>query len=73
VISAAVLIGYQTIRNLTEQYDYLTVVTPTQVWPFVLHGWFLALVMLLAAITGAGRTFEAPDGSETKRPPADVA
>ena len=64
-----VLIGYQTIRNLESQYDFVTAVSPTEVWPFVLHGWFLAAVMLLAAITGFGRRYEAADGSETKTPP----
>ena len=63
-----VLIGYQTIRNLTDTYDFVTVVSPTSVWPYVLHGWFLAIVMLAAAITGFGRRYEAPDGSETKEP-----
>jgi hypothetical protein len=46
-------------------------VSPTEVWPFVLHGWFLAAVMLIAALTGFGRTYEAADGSETKTPPED--
>ncbi len=64
-----VLIGYQTIRNLRENYDFIEVIPPTDVWPYVLHGWFLAGVMLLAALTGFGRTFEAADGSETRTPP----
>lgn len=64
-----VLIGYQTIRNLEANYDFITVVSPTQVWPWVLHGWFLALTMLVAAITGFGRQYEAADGSPTKTPP----
>lgn len=64
-----VLIGYQTIRTLESQYDFVHAVPPTDVWPFVLHGWFLAAVMLIAAITGFGRTYEAADGSETKTPP----
>jgi Na+/H+ antiporter NhaC len=64
-----VLIGYSTISNLTETYDFVTVVPPDQVWPFVLHGWFLAVVMLVAALTGFGRTYEAPDGSQTKTKP----
>ena len=64
-----VLIGYQTIRNLESQYDFVQAVSPTEVWPYVLHGWFLALVMLGAAITGFGRTYEAEDGSQTKTPP----
>jgi Na+/H+ antiporter NhaC len=66
-----VLIGYQTIRNLEGTYDFVSVVSPTQVWPFVFHGWFLAAVMLIAALTGFGRTYEAKDGSQTKTPPAD--
>jgi Na+/H+ antiporter NhaC len=64
-----VLIGYQTIRGLESAYDFVEAVPPTDVWPFVLHGWFLAAVMLFAAITGFGRTYEAPDGSETRVPP----
>jgi len=61
-----VLIGYQTIRVLEGQYDFITPVSPTEVWPFVLHGWFLALVMLVAAISGFGRRFEGPDGKPVK-------
>ena len=60
------LIGYATIRGLEETYDFVTVVPPTDVWPFVMHGWLLAIVMLIAACTGLGRRFEAPDGSPTK-------
>jgi len=65
-----VLIGYSTIRNLQSEYDFIQVVSPTEVWPFVLHGWFLALVMLIAAISGFGRTYEAADGSESSTPPS---
>ena len=66
-----VLIGYQTIRTLESQYDFVEAVAPTEVWMYVLHGWFLAAVMLIAAITGFGRTYETADGSESKEPPAD--
>lgn len=65
-----VLIGYQTIRTLESQYDFVQVVSPTEVWQYVLHGWFLAAIMLIAALTGFGRMYEAADGSETKSPPA---
>ena len=58
-----VLIGCQTIRNLAQTSPSIVVVSPTEVWPFVLHGWFLAIVMLFAAITGFGRRFEPPDAS----------
>ncbi len=67
-----VLIGYQTIRTLESQYDFVQAVAPTEVWRFVLHGWFLAAVMLIAALTGFGRTYEAGDGSETKQRPRNM-
>ena len=63
-----VLIRYQTIRNLQDTYDFIEVVSPTEVWPFVLHGWFLAGMMLMAEITGFGRMYEAPDGSPVRKP-----
>jgi Na+/H+ antiporter NhaC len=66
-----VLIGYATIRALADRYDFVTLVAPTEVWRYVLHGWFLAIVMLIAAITGFGRRYEAQDGSETKVMPPD--
>ncbi|MFO7903610.1 MAG: hypothetical protein ACQESR_22695 [Planctomycetota bacterium] len=65
------LIGYQTIQNLAPKYEFLKVVSPTEIRPFVLHGWFLALVMLVAAITGFGRMFEAGDGFPTRQNPRD--
>lgn len=68
-----VLIGYQTIRTLESQYDFVQAVPPTDVWRFVLHGWFLAAVMLIAALTGFGRTYESADGSQTKTPPEDYS
>jgi len=49
-----VLIGYVTLTNLTASYPALPVVNPTEVWPFVFHGWFLVAVMFIAAATGWG-------------------
>jgi Na+/H+ antiporter NhaC len=68
-----VLIGYQTIRTLESQYEFVQAVPPTEVWFYVLHGWFLAIVMLIAALTGFGRRYEDTDGSETKTPPEDYS
>lgn len=64
-----VLIGYQTIRTLETQYDFVQAVPPTEVWRFVLHGWFLAAVMLIAALTGFGRRYEDADGAESRTNP----
>ncbi len=43
--------GIQLILNAVV--DYLP--SPTEVWPYVFHGWFLVVVMYTAAITGFGR------------------
>jgi Na+/H+ antiporter NhaC len=53
-----VLIGYVTLTNLTESYPALPVVSPTDVWMYVFHGWFLLFVMFGAAATGIGHKKE---------------
>jgi len=53
--SGGVLIGYATITMMHKELPWLTVVPPTEVWPYVFHGWFLVTVMFLAAVTGFGR------------------
>jgi Na+/H+ antiporter NhaC len=53
-----VLIGYVTLSSLTESYPALPVVSPTDVWMYVFHGWFLLFVMFGAAATGIGHQKE---------------
>ncbi len=54
-----VLIAYVTLNSLKETtFPNLPVVSPTDVWPYVFHGWFLVMIMYMAAITGFGRRFE---------------
>ena len=67
--SGGVLIGYQTIRNLAADLDFVRIVSPTEVWPWVFHGWLLTGIMLMAAITGFGRRYEGPDGEELLEAP----
>lgn len=64
--SAAVLLGWSTIQGLQSTYDWLPVVAPTEVFPFVFQGWFLVIIMLVAALTGWGLRFEGPNGEEVK-------
>jgi Na+/H+ antiporter NhaC len=61
--SGGVLIG---IKTLQENFGEIITVSYTDVWPFVIHGWLLVLVMFLAAITGFGRRYEGPKGEELK-------
>ncbi|MFC4076632.1 Na+/H+ antiporter NhaC family protein [Salinithrix halophila] len=69
--SAALLLGWTTISDLKGKYDWLPVVSPTEVFPYVFHGWFLLLVMLFAALTGWGLRFKGKAGEELKEPPQD--
>ena len=68
--AGAVLLGYDTLRDLEADYAFIDAIEPTQVWPWVFHGWLLAGIMLLAALTGFGRTYEGPDGEPVKEPPS---
>ncbi|MEM9386350.1 MAG: Na+/H+ antiporter NhaC family protein [Pseudomonadota bacterium] len=67
-----ILIGYQTIRNLEQSYDFVKAVPPTDVWAYVLHGWFLAAVMLVAAVTGFGRIYTGANGEPVRDRPAAI-
>lgn len=57
--SGGVLIGYATMVELSKgTMPWVKVVSPTEVWPYVFHGWFLILVMFIAAATGFGRKYD---------------
>ena len=66
--SGGVLIGVATLQGLGEKYDFFTAPSPMDVWPYVFHGWLLAGVMLIAAITGFGRRYTGKDGLPVKTP-----
>lgn len=63
---APLLLGYSAIVNMHDKYDWLPVVNPTDVFPFVFQGWFLVIVMLIAVLTGWGRRYEGKNGEELK-------
>lgn len=65
--SGGVLIGVTTLKGLEAKYSWINSISPTEVWPYVFHGWLLALVMFLAAATGFGRRFIGPAGEPVKR------
>ncbi|SES76757.1 Na+/H+ antiporter NhaC [Salinibacillus kushneri] len=68
---APVLLGWSTIQTMQEQYEWLPVVDPTSVFPFVFQGWFLVIIMLIAALTGWGLRYEGKNGEELREPPQD--
>jgi len=70
--SGGVLIGVATLQGLSGKYDFFTAPSPMEVWPYVFHGWFLAGVMLVAAITGFGRRFIGKNGLPVKTPVQSV-
>ena len=68
--SGGVLIGIATLRTLTDQFAFITPPSPMGVWPYVFHGWLLAAVMAIAAVTGFGRRYIGPNGEPVKQLPA---
>ncbi|MGY0692094.1 Na+/H+ antiporter NhaC family protein [Virgibacillus sp. FSP13] len=68
---APVLLGWSTIKLMQETYSWLPVVEPTAVFPFVFQGWFLVIVMLIAAITGWGLRYQGKNGEELKEMPEE--
>ncbi|WP_163581559.1 Na+/H+ antiporter NhaC family protein [Gracilibacillus saliphilus] len=66
---APVLLGWSTITMMQETYEWLPIVSPTAVFPFVFQGWFLVIVMLVAALTGWGLRYQGKNGEELTEPP----
>ncbi|SIS69220.1 Na+/H+ antiporter NhaC family protein [Salimicrobium salexigens] len=64
--SAGVLLAWTTIQTAAENYDYVTVVSPMEVFPFVYQGWGLLIVMFVAGWTGWGLRFKGKNGEEVK-------
>ncbi|NMH68248.1 Na+/H+ antiporter NhaC family protein [Bacillus sp. RO3] len=64
--SGGVLLAWSTIKGAATDYDFLPVVSPTDVFPFVFQGWGLLIVMLFAAFTGWGLRYSGKNGEEIK-------
>jgi Na+/H+ antiporter NhaC len=67
--SGAVLLGYNVLTNLATEYEFIQVISPTRVWPYVFHGWLLVFVMLGAVLTGIGRRYIGNNGEPVKELP----
>ncbi|MGP4077916.1 Na+/H+ antiporter NhaC family protein [Halobacillus sp. K22] len=64
--SGGVLLAWATIQGAAEEYDFLPVVGPTEVFPYVFQGWGLLIVMFIAAMTGWGLRYSGKNGEEVK-------
>ncbi|RIW38504.1 Na+/H+ antiporter NhaC family protein [Bacillus salacetis] len=64
--SGGVLLAWATIKGAADEYDFLPIVSPTEVFPFVFQGWGLLIVMLIAALTGWGLRYTGKNGEEIK-------
>ncbi|WP_421384857.1 Na+/H+ antiporter NhaC family protein [Bacillus salacetis] len=64
--SGGVLLAWATIKGAADEYDFLPIVSPTEVFPFVFQGWGLLIVMLIAALTGWGLRYSGKNGEEVK-------
>lgn len=68
---APVLLGWSTINMMKDKYEWLPIVEPTAVFPFVFQGWFLVIVMLIAALTGWGLRYQGKNGEELVERPEE--
>ncbi|WP_113930073.1 Na+/H+ antiporter NhaC family protein [Bacillus sp. P14.5] len=64
--SGGVLLAWATIKGAADEYDFLPIVSPTEVVPYVFQGWGLLIVMLIAAFTGWGLRYSGKNGEEIK-------
>ncbi|MCA1010274.1 Na+/H+ antiporter NhaC family protein [Halobacillus halophilus] len=64
--SGGVLLAWATVQGAAEEYDFLPVVGPTEVFPYVFQGWGLLIVMFVAAMTGWGLRYSGKNGEEVK-------
>ncbi|ARI78450.1 Na+/H+ antiporter NhaC family protein [Halobacillus mangrovi] len=64
--SGGVLLAWATIQGAAEEYEFLPVISPTEVFPFVFQGWGLLIVMFIAAWTGWGLRYSGKNGEEVK-------
>ncbi|GGF25766.1 sodium:proton antiporter [Halobacillus andaensis] len=64
--SGGVLLAWATIQGAADDYEFIPVVSPTEVFPFVFQGWGLLIVMFIAALTGWGLRFNGKNGEEVK-------
>ncbi|MFG6149970.1 Na+/H+ antiporter NhaC family protein [Halobacillus sp. B23F22_1] len=64
--SGGVLLAWATIQGAADNYEFIPVVSPTEVFPFVFQGWGLLIVMFIAALTGWGLRFNGKNGEEVK-------
>lgn len=64
--SGGVLLAWATVQGAADKYDFLPVVSPGEVFPYVFQGWLLLLVMLIAAWTGWGLRYTGKNGEEVK-------
>jgi Na+/H+ antiporter NhaC len=64
--SGGVLLAWATVQGAAREYEFLPVIGPTQVFPYVFQGWGLLIVMFIAAWTGWGLRYTGKNGEEVK-------
>ena len=55
------LLTTATVATVAKTYEFVPLVSPVEVVPYILHGWFLPVVMLFAVLTGWGLEFDNPE------------
>lgn len=61
-----VLLTFATVGIVAETYDFIPSITAVEIVPYIIHGWALPIVMLVAVLSGWGLRFTGPNGEELK-------
>ncbi len=64
--SGGVLLAWSTIKGVSGEYEFVNVVNPAEVFPYVFQGWGLMIVMLIAALSGWGLRYTGASGEPVK-------
>lgn len=59
-----ILLTTATLGTVAKTYDFVPKISPVEIVPYILHGWFLPVVMLVAVLTGWGLEFIKPEDAE---------
>lgn len=52
-----IILAVATVATVANEYDFISIVSPVQLTPYIFYGLFLPVVMLIAILTGWGLEF----------------
>ena len=56
-----IILTVATVATVAKDYDFVPTISTVEIAPYILYGWFLPVVMLIAVLTGWGLEFYDPE------------